>query len=384
MTAALATMPEIQTESCPACGSLLDITGAQIFAERTCPVCSAAIHVRRSFGQYELINIVGHGGQGVVYRAVDNTLNRFVALKLLRTECSSDPEFVRQFESEAQVTASINHPNVVRVYSFGADDGHVFLAMELVANGTLDELMEKLGRVPEMRALQIGMEIAKGLKAGFEMGLIHRDVKPGNILFAEDGTTKLVDYGLAMLFEQQAQETGEIWGTPYYLSPERLNKTVEDFRSDIYSLGATLFHAIAGRPPFEAKDASHVALKHLRAHAVSIQAWAPHVCNSTAYVINRMLLKNPDERQQSYDELIEQFQFARDEALARMRVGGKTAQRARVVIDDARSQKALSWFTIAILIVLVAGLVFGGMLIMKLLKEAGENNKPIPVQPGGR
>ena len=187
-----------------------------------------------------------------------------------------------------------------------------------------------------------------------------------------------------MLFEQQAQETGEIWGTPYYLSPERLNKTVEDFRSDIYSLGATLFHAIAGRPPFEAKDASHVALKHLRAHAVSIQAWAPHVCNSTAYVINRMLLKNPDERQQSYDELIEQFQFARDEALARMRVGGKTAQRARVVIDDARSQKALSWFTIAILIVLVAGLVFGGMLIMKLLKEAGENNKPIPVQSGGR
>ena len=384
MTAALATMPEIQTEYCPACGSLLDVTGAQIFAERTCPVCATPIHVRRSFGQYELLQVVGHGGQGVVYRAVDNTLNRFVALKLLRTECSGDPEFVRQFESEAQVTASINHPNVVRVYSFGADDGHVFLAMELVANGTLDELMEKLGRAPEMRALQIGIEIARGLKAGFEMGLIHRDVKPGNILFAEDGTTKVVDYGLAMLFEQQAQATGEIWGTPYYLSPERLNRLVEDFRSDIYSLGATLFHAIAGRPPFEAKDASHVALKHLRSQAVSIQAWAPHVCNSTAYVINRMLLKNPDERQQSYDELIEQFQFARDEALARMRVGGNTPRKARVVIDDARSQKALSWFTVAILIVLVAGLVFGGMLIMKLMKAADENNKPVPVQPGGR
>jgi hypothetical protein len=97
-----------------------------------------------------------------------------------------------------------------------------------------------------------------------------------------------------------------------------------------------------------------------------------------------MLLKNPDERQQSYDELIEQFQFARDEALARMRVGGKTAQRARVVIDDSSSQKALSWFSIAILIMLLAGLVFGGMLIMKLLKEAGENNKPVPMQPGGR
>ncbi len=384
MSEAPATMPEIQTESCPACGSLLDVTGAQIFAERTCPICSSQIHVRRSFGQYELLNIVGHGGQGVVYRAVDNTLNRFVALKLLRTEYSSDAEFVRLFESEAQVTASINHPNVVRVFSFGADDGHVFLAMELVANGTLDELMGKIGRVPEVRALQIGIEIVKGLKAGFEQGLIHRDVKPGNILFAEDGTTKIVDYGLALLFDQQAQETGEIWGTPYYLSPERLNRSAEDFRSDIYSLGATLFHAISGRPPFEAQDASHVALKHLRAHAVSIQAWAPHVCNSTAYVINRMLLKNTDERQQSYDELIEQMQFARDEALTLLRAGGKAQEKARVVIDDAKSQKALSWFTVAILIMLLAGLVFGGMLLMKLIKQAGENSNPPAEQQGGR
>lgn len=377
-------MPEIQTESCPACGSLLDVTGAQIFAERTCPICAKAIHVRRNFGQYELLNILGQGGQGVVYRAVDNTLNRFVALKLLCTEYSSDPAFVSLFESEARVTASINHPNVVKVYSFGADDGHVFLAMELVANGTLDGLMEKIVRVPEVRALQIGIEIAKGLKAGFERGLIHRDVKPGNILFAEDGSTKIVDFGLAILFEQQAQATGEIWGTPYYLSPERLNRASEDFRSDIYSLGATLFHAIAGRPPFEAQDASHVALKHLRAQAVSIQAWAPHVCNATAYAINRTLLKNPDDRQQSYDEFIEQLQFARDEALALMRAGGKAQQKARVVIDAPKSQQGLSWFTVAILIMLLAGLVAAGMLIMKLTKAANEETKPAVVKPVGR
>src|SRR4029450_7864321 len=122
--------------------------------------------------------------------------------------------------------------------------------------GNFDELMEKLGRIPEARALQVGIEIARGLKAGYDRGLIHRDVKPGNILFAEDGASKIVDFGLAMFFEQEAAQTGEIWGTPYYLSPERLNRVQEDFRSDMYSLGATLFHAIAVRPPFEAEDAS--------------------------------------------------------------------------------------------------------------------------------
>jgi|GEM_PF-403211 len=365
---------EAQTEPCPACGSVLDVTGAQIFAERTCPVCGTQINVRRTFGHYELMSQVGHGGQGIVYRAVDNTLNRLVALKLLRTEYSSDPEFVRQFESEAQVTASINHPNVVRVFSFGSGEGHVFLAMELVDKGTFDDLMEKLTRVPEARALQIGIEIARGLKAGFERGLIHRDVKPGNILFADDGSSKIVDFGLAMFFEQSANQTGEIWGTPYYLSPERLNRVAEDFRSDIYSLGATLFHAIAGRPPFEAEDASHVALKHLRAKAVSIQSFAPDVSNATAYVINRTLTKDPAQRQQSYDEFIEQLQFAREEALARAQ-GKGGQQRARVVLDDVGSQRAKSWVTIAFLGILVVGLIAGGLLLSRALRGDKEENK---------
>jgi hypothetical protein len=369
------TAPDTQTEPCPACGSVLDVTGAQIFAERTCPVCGTQINVRRAFGHYELIGVVGHGGQGIVYRAVDNTLNRLVALKLLRTEYSNDPEFVRQFESEARVTASINHPNVVRVFSFGSGEGHVFLAMELVDHGNFDELMEKLGRVPEARALQIGVEIARGLKAGYERGLIHRDVKPGNILFAEDSTAKIVDFGLAMFFEQEAAQTGEIWGTPYYLSPERLNRVQEDFRSDMYSLGATLFHAIAGRPPFEAEDASHVALKHLRTQAASIQAFAPDVSNATAYVINRTLAKNPLDRQQSYDEFIEQLQFAREEALARAKGGPQP--KSRVVLDDVGSHRAMSWVTIATLIILVAGIAVGTMLVLKSVRGNKGDTGPV-------
>ena len=362
-------MTEEQTEPCTSCGSLLEVTGAPLFAERTCPVCNEQIHVHRQFAHYELNALLGQGGQGTVYRATDTNLNRQVALKVLRLDQGSDPAFVQLFEHEAKITASINHPNVVRVYSFGTVEDRVYLAMELVDGGTLDDVMEKLGCVPEARVLQAGIQAAEGLRAGFEKGLIHRDVKPGNILFAADGSAKVVDFGLAVFHEQEAAQTGDIWGTPYYLSPERLNRQQEDFRSDIYSLGASLFHAIAGRPPFEAEDASHVALKHLRTQAVSIQSFAPGVSNATAYVINRTLAKNRDERPASYDEFIKQLQYARDEVMARNRKGGGAAPKSRVVLEDAGSKKMMNRLTLAMFAVLVAGLGVGGYFAVKAFRN---------------
>ncbi len=358
-------MNEEQTEPCTACGSMLEISGAPFFAERTCPVCGEQIHVHRQFAHYELISVLGQGGQGTVYRATDQNLSRQVALKVLRIDQGNEAEFVRLFEHEAKITASINHPNVVRVFSFGTVADRVYLAMELVDGGTLDDLMEKIGRVPEVRVLEVAIQVAQGLKAGFENGLIHRDVKPGNILFAKDGSAKVVDFGLAVFHEQEAAQTGDIWGTPYYLSPERLNREQEDFRSDIYSLGAALFHAIAGRPPFEAEDASHVALKHLRTQAVSIQTYAPDVSNATAYVINRTLAKNREERPASYEEFIKQLQFARDEVVARNAKGGGAPARSRLVLEDARSRKAMNWIAMVIFVALVAGLGLGGYFLFR-------------------
>ena len=358
-------MIEEQTEPCTACGSLLEISGAPLFAERTCPVCGEQIHVNRQFANYELISLLGQGGQGTVYRAMDQNLNRQVALKVLRIDHGNDQDFVKLFEHEARLTASINHPNVVRVFSFGTVGDRVYLAMELVDGGTLDDLMEKIGRVPEVRVLDVGIQVAQGLKAGFESGLIHRDVKPGNILFAKDGSAKVVDFGLAVFHEQEAAQTGDIWGTPYYLSPERLNREQEDFRSDIYSLGAALFHAIAGRAPFEAEDASHVALKHLRTQAVSIQTYAPDVSNATAYLINRTLAKNREERPASYEEFIKQLQFARDEVIARNAKGGGAPARSRLVLEDARSKKVMNWITMVIFVALVAGLGIGGYFLFR-------------------
>ena len=366
-------MPEEQTEPCPDCGSLLDVTGAPLFADRTCPVCGEQIHVHRQFANYELIAMLGQGGQGTVYRATDQNLDRQVALKILRLDQGSDPAFVKLFEHEAKITASINHPNVVRVYSFGTVDERVYLAMELVDGGTFDDLMEKLGCVPEARVLQVGIQVAEGLRAGFENGLIHRDVKPGNILLAADGSAKVVDFGLAVFHEQEAAQTGDIWGTPYYLSPERLNRQQEDFRSDIYSLGAALFHAIAGRPPFEAEDASHVALKHLRTQAVSIQSFAPGVSNATAYVINRTLAKDREARPASYDEFIEQLQFARDEVMAGNGKGGSAAAKSRVLLEDAGDKRAMNWMTLVIFGVLLVGLITGGYFAVKAMR--GDDNQ---------
>ncbi len=346
--------PLIQT--CTACGTLIDVTDEEPFALMHCPACGGAQRVRRTFDHFELLEGLGSGGMGSVYRALDTSLNRPVALKLLRKEYSADQEFVKQFEKEAAITASINHPNVVRVYTAGQDHGLVYIAMELVDKGSLDDLMNLQGRVGEAQVLEVGVQIAKGLNAALKCGLIHRDVKPGNILFADAHTAKIVDFGLAVLQEHASSVAGEVWGTPYYVAPEKLDNQPEDFRSDLYSLGGTLFHALAGRPPFEAETASMVALKHIKSQAVSLQAFAPDVSSATAYVINKTLEKEPKNRYQSYEELIEHLEYARNQLLAAAARG--PAVKARVVLEDESSAKAMTWMTFGMIGAIVAGGVY--------------------------
>lgn len=309
------TAPGVIIESCPSCGGAIDVSDELPFAQIYCPHCGEGLRARRVFNNFELVELIGQGGMGSVFKAYDHTLERMVALKVLRREMSARDEERAQLEQEARITASVNHPHVVRVYSFGEADGQFYLAMELVEKGSLDDLMAIQNRVSEAQVLDIGVQIAQGLEAAAERGLIHRDVKPGNILFADARTTKIVDFGLARVLEDDAEARGEIWGTPYYIAPERLNYEAEDFRSDIYSLGGTLFHAIAGRPPFEAESASLVALKQIKSQPVSLEAFAPDASPETAYVINRMLEKNPDDRYASYAELIEHLEFARAKVL---------------------------------------------------------------------
>jgi len=342
-------------ENCPACGGAIDVTDELPFAQIYCPHCGEGVRARKVFNNFEVVELIGQGGMGSVFKAYDHTLGRMVALKVLRREMSASEEERGKLEQEARVTASVNHPHVVRVYSFGEADGQFYLAMELVDKGSLDDLMSIQERVSEAQVLEIGAQIASGLEAAAERGLIHRDVKPGNILFADARTTKIVDFGLARVLEDEAGARGEIWGTPYYIAPERLNYEPEDFRSDIYSLGGTLFHAIAGRPPFEAESASLVALKQLKSQPVSLEAFAPDVAPETAFVINRMLEKSPGDRYGSYAELIEHLEFARHKVLER--AGRPPAERRVVVeVESSRTKLLVTLMTLGATLLLLLGL----------------------------
>lgn len=343
------------TEDCPNCQTTLDMTGVGAFSDASCPACGHFFKACSRFNQFQITSLLGEGGMGSAFRAVDVTLDREVALKVLKIQGGNQHDEAQKLAHEACTTAQINHPNVVRIFDFGETRSQFYIAMELVGGGSLDDLMQKRGMVPEITALEVGIQIAQGLKAAMELGLIHRDIKPANILFADRGTVKLVDFGLAVVANDTATSPTEIWGTPYYVAPEKLDELPEDFRSDIYSLGGTLFHAMAGRPPYEADNASLVALKQLKSRPISLQAFAPDVCNETAYVINRMMSKMPAKRYQSYDELIDHLRFALTKA--------KEAQAnpSAAKTSDLRSleveSKEMRWIS----------LVFPGVVILGLL-----------------
>lgn len=304
-------------QSCPSCDQKVVTAGLEPFAKVECPNCGHQLRVERVFENYRVVEPLGTGGMGSVYKARDTRLNRFVALKLLRKEFAGDAEFTAKLQDEARITASIKHPHVVEVYSVGEDHGQFYVVMELVDGGSLDDRIEDEKRISELDMLEVGLQVAKGLQAALKAGLIHRDIKPGNILFTDRHTAKIVDFGLALLAAAHAETEGEIWGTPYYVAPERLTNGKENLLSDLYSLGATLFHAVTGHPIFDEETQSAAELKKLKSNPPALRDRVPEISEETAAVIDRMLRPDPADRQNSYEELITELQSAHAAALAR-------------------------------------------------------------------
>ena len=298
------------TETCPACGTVIDTTEADPLSRVPCPKCGEKVRVQRSFDNFELVETLGIGGMGTVYKARDTLLDRLVALKLLRKDLGEEVDYATRLQQEARVAASVNHPNVVQVFSSGKDHGQFYLVMELVDHGSLDDLIEQKKKLPEELVLEAGVQVAKGLRAAHKKNLIHRDVKPANILFADEHTAKIGDFGLAGVAADTGETPGEIWGTPYYVAPERLYNRPEDFRSDIYSLGATLFHAISGRAPIEGDTNSATTLRDLKNRPLNLRTVASEVSEETAKVLQRMIAPEPLKRFGSYDELVEALEKA--------------------------------------------------------------------------
>jgi len=329
---------ERTAQTCPGCGTTVDTTEAEPLARIACPTCGKKIRVERTFDHFLVVETLGVGGMGTVYKARDMQLDRFVALKLLRRDLGGEEDHKTRLQEEARIAAAVNHPYVIQVFDSGTDHGQFYVVMELVDQGSLDDLMALQPRLPEKRALEIGIQVAKGLRAAHRRGLIHRDVKPANILFVDEHAAKIGDFGLASSATQRWGIGGVVWGTPEYVAPERLSNDPEDFRSDIYSLGATLFHAIAGKPPIEASTNSSTALLELKQRPLDLQATAPGVSAATAEVLQRMIAADPGERFSSYDDLVAELERAwRELELDDATNGGETRRR--------RWPSALSRFT---------------------------------------
>ncbi len=328
-----------------------------------CPTCGMPVAPGSLVGHYQLLREVASGGLGSFAEAVDSVTGRVVGVKMLRPDLFGQAGLVEELGREARVAASINHPNVAEVYDFFEEGGAHFLVMEYLDHGSLATRM-KGGPLGQREVLRIALDVTRGLQAASAKGLLHRDVKPGNIVFDAHGRAKLVDFGLAMPAEEALRGSGSAWGSPYYIPPERLAGEPEDFRGDMYSLGATLFHAAAGRPPFKGESASALAAKHLKAKKASVKAFAPHLSEETAWIINRCLEREPGKRFESYFELIEALETSQRKALTAPEVA---PPRAEDVIGAERDMAwSLKWLAVTSAVLLVLG---GGIWLALKMRQ---------------
>src|ERR1051325_8808837 len=234
---------------CAWCDTKVFISGdLPPLATTPCKKCGHPIMMPMRLRQFELRSVIASGGNGTVYRAWDTVLERMVAAKLMKKELTSDPQALHSFYREARACAQLNHTNIIHIYTFDESDGQMYLVMELADRGSLDNRIEKERRVAELDVLDIGIQVASALAAALKRNILHRDIKPGNILFNAEGEPKLIDFGLARKVESDLQEEA-VWGTPYYIAPEKIKREREDFLSDMYSLAGTLYHALTGHVP---------------------------------------------------------------------------------------------------------------------------------------
>jgi len=271
------------------------------------------------FGHFHLEKELGHGGMGGVYLGRDKMLDRPVAIKVMLKSLGDDPTFVERFQREAQAAARLNHPNIAQIYSFGQEQGMPYIAMELVKGGSLDKEMEaNPGALDPVHVMKIGRALAEALAKAAENGLVHGDVKPENVLFDEAGNPKLVDFGLAAM----QGDSSEIWGTPYYISPEKVRRQKIDFRADIYSLGGTLYHALTGQPPFEGEDATAVVKARFEAPPRKPSEVRADLPPELDEILLRMLETEPAMRYPTWESLLGDIKRYLDKAGPEKKAGG--------------------------------------------------------------
>ena len=254
--------------------------------------------------RYEIIKLIGEGGMANVYLAYDTILERNVAVKVLRGDLADDEKFVRRFQREALSASSLSHPNIVEMYDVGEDNGNFYIVMEYIDGQTLKQLIKKRGHLTVPEAIDIMLQLTDGLAHAHDAYIIHRDIKPQNIMIQDDGLVKITDFGIAMaLNATQLTQTNSVMGSVHYLPPEQANGKSSTIKSDIYSLGILMYELITGSVPFKGDNAVEIALKHLKEKIPSIRRQNPTIPQSVENIVLRATAKNPKNRYDSVKDM---------------------------------------------------------------------------------
>ena len=262
-------------------------------------------------GEYQLLRRLGQGGMSFVYLALQKSLQRKVALKVLKADLAEDETYVKRFEREAQAAAKLAQGNIVQIYEVGHAQGYHFIAQEYVAGRNLRQYIGRHGAVEPVMAVNVLRQCSLALQVASETGVVHRDIKPENIMLSTKGEVKIADFGLARIVERSSEQAltqvGVTMGTPLYMSPEQVGGHALDHRSDIYSLGITAYHMLSGNPPFDGENALAVAMRHCNEQAVSLRTIRPDVPDNLIDVIEKMMAKKPEDRHQDAKEILKEL-----------------------------------------------------------------------------
>jgi LSD1 subclass zinc finger protein len=354
----------------PAAGAASDIASGT-----ATPLPAPGGGAPKRIGPYEISQVLGHGGMGIVYKGRDSQLDRWVAIKTLLPTLAADPESRERFKREARSAAPLSHPNLTQIYSISEEGDVPYFAMEFIEGEPLSQKLAREGKLKPVEAIRIARQVALGLQEGQRLQLIHRDIKPANLILTADGTLKITDFGLAKRAEgpgsPQLTTTGQAIGSPLYMSPEQARGAEVDHRSDIYSLGATFFHLLTGRPPFQGSSSMDILMKHLQQAPPSPRELNASISYPLAGLVMKMLRKRPEDRFPSYLALIEELD--RVEAMER----GAAGTMQQPIPVWMRERRSTSWASFAGILGLC---VAGGLMVARGFRgymdaEGGEHGE---------
>ena len=344
--------------------------------------------------RYQIIRLIGEGGMANVYLAHDTILDRDVAVKILRGDLADDEKFVRRFQREAIAASSLNHPNIVEMYDVGEDDGKYFIVMEYIEGRTLKSLIKKRGMLTLPEIVDIMLQLTSGIACAHDSYIIHRDIKPQNVLILDDGRVKITDFGIAMaLNNNELTQTNSVMGSVHYLPPEQASGSGSTIKSDIYSLGILMYELITGKVPFKGDNAVEIAIKQMKDPIPSVCAQNPEIPQSIENIILRACAKNPKNRYENVTEMYNDLKTAlSDERKDELRITYKypehELEETKVMpnlkdidkmsdsfVEKKKEKKKLSKLNIAIIIIssvlaiLVAGISIWAIVYPKMTEK---------------